>query len=429
MPTLLEQKAAAALECHNAGNYPGAIACYQEMLLLDPQNPTANNNIAVMLMRQGQHQEALPYLQAAFAVTPQDKDVRANLSRLLRHLGQHQALLALGESVAHWYIIEIAAACNLRCPSCPNGNFRDEDYQTTSRFRRGFMNLDLYRQIIPKLRQSHFPPAWFIFYNWGEPLLHPQVDEFIRIANEFGIASSISTNLSHELNLEKAIAAGPRHLKVSLSGSRQEHYVRTHTGGDIRIVKANMYRLRHYLDKYGCQAPVNVGFHLYKHNIGDYYPVKALCEELGFSFDPCMAYYCPTEKIARIVETGQLPEKDRELLDNLLVDIRAQAAIGAKYKDQVTACTIRNNQTIINYDGSVGLCCSTFDPAYSLAPSVLDCDIDAIQQQKKAHPFCNVCMTKGLHVTFGGSAPEGARQELTDAGNMALAALSAPFRF
>ena len=38
------------------------------------------------------------------------------------------------------------------------------------------------------------------FYNWGEPLLNPHLEDFIRIARDYKISSFVSTNLSLRLS-------------------------------------------------------------------------------------------------------------------------------------------------------------------------------------------------------------------------------------
>jgi hypothetical protein len=63
-------------------------------------------------------------------------------------------------------------------------------------------------------------------------------------------------------------------------------------------------------------------------------------------------------------------------------------------------CLLRSEQTAINSDGSVALCCTVFDLEHTIAPSFLDVDHRELQKRKYEHPLCGECMENGLHDTF-----------------------------
>ena len=45
------------------------------------------------------------------------------------------------------YWVEIVGACNLRCPTCPQGNFLEPEF-SVGRNPTGFMELALYKKIL-----------------------------------------------------------------------------------------------------------------------------------------------------------------------------------------------------------------------------------------------------------------------------------------
>ena len=65
-------------------------------------------------------------------------------------------------------------------------------------------------------------------------------------------------------------------------------------------------------------------------------------------------------------------------------------------------CGRRRKKTSIRVDGSVPLCCVSYDPELTAAPSFLDLPHEEIQRRRYAHPFCKTCMEEGLHVDPGG---------------------------
>ena len=69
--------------------------------------------------------------------------------------------------------------------------------------------------------------------------------------------------------MEKIIKSEPDYLKVSLSGFYPEAYNNTHQGGDINLVKKNLYLMKELLDKYKTKTLVDINYHLYKDNSGE----------------------------------------------------------------------------------------------------------------------------------------------------------------
>ena len=87
------------------------------------------------------------------------------------------------------YIVEVAGSCNLRCPSCPQGNSRQADHP------KGFMDVDLFRKIIGKMAHEPVCVQTVALYNWGEALLHPKLPELINIVKNHNFICNISSNL------------------------------------------------------------------------------------------------------------------------------------------------------------------------------------------------------------------------------------------
>ncbi len=187
--------------------------------------------------------------------------------------------------------------------------------------------------------------------------------------------------------------ANPTNLKVSLSGFTQETYGKTHAGGDLALVKANLYRLRHDLDKYKAATRVWVGHHLYRNNQHQLPEVAAVCRELGFEHHPIAAFFQPLERLIEVAEGKGAPHP---ILDELLEHPssyvpRLKASRSGDYD-----CELRFNQTAINHDGTVALCCSVYDRENMLGAHFLEHDHAALEAMKYAHPFCRTCMAHGV---------------------------------
>lgn len=80
----------------------------------------------------------------------------------------------------HKIYLEISNICNLQCSFCPG----------TKRKRRA-MTPDEFAFLLPKLRPW---TDYLYFHLMGEPLLHPQLEEFLRLAGDSGFKVILTTN-------------------------------------------------------------------------------------------------------------------------------------------------------------------------------------------------------------------------------------------
>lgn len=81
------------------------------------------------------------------------------------------------------YAIEISNKCNLTCNYCPH---------KIQKRQKGFMNLEDFKQtltLVKELKQDKLT-----LHNFGEPLLHPQLEEFIKLSKEVVPNVNLSTN-------------------------------------------------------------------------------------------------------------------------------------------------------------------------------------------------------------------------------------------
>jgi hypothetical protein len=294
------------------------------------------------------------------------------------------------------YNIDIAGTCNLGCASCPVGN---TPLKTASRGRqpRGFMPFEQFSKTLEKiLRECPVERPVISIYNWGEPLLHPDVGRIVRLVRSHDLYCAVSTNLNQDRFLDDLVAAGPSNIKISLSGFTQDVYGRTHNKGHIEVVKTNMRRLRELIDQYGSRIDVFIGYHDYIGNDGDELAsMEALARELGFGLKHKIARVAPLEKVLPLSSDGSVPEAaDRPIFDLLLVKPAewTRVALGEGVEE---ACVMRDQEMALNYDGSVALCCNVFDYANNVAPDFLAVSHDELQARKNRHELCGPCQKAG----------------------------------
>jgi radical SAM protein with 4Fe4S-binding SPASM domain len=131
--------------------------------------------------------------------------------------------------------IEPTTSCNLRCPQCPSG-LRSFSRPT------GMLDPVLFSKIIEQFGDYI---TYLHLYFQGEPYLHPQFLDLVKIADEKGIFTSTSTN-AHYLSLEnvdKTLQSGLKKLIVSMDGTTQEVYENYRIGGQLNKVVEGLSQL------------------------------------------------------------------------------------------------------------------------------------------------------------------------------------------
>jgi MoaA/NifB/PqqE/SkfB family radical SAM enzyme len=234
-------------------------------------------------------------------------------------------------------------------------------------------------------------------YNWGEPFLHPELNKIINYLHDNGIAAAVSSNLSIASGeqIKKVIRSSPEYLKVSLSGYYPDVYDTTHAGGDINLVKSNLYRIRYFIDKFGADTLVDVNYHLYTNNNGkNLQKMQELCNELDFSLSTVNSLVMPLERVMDYCD-GKEDIKTKELNKILPVTIDEGISVVSDFKSDI--CPFKDNQININYDLTVPVCCTVFDRKNTIvSENYLEMTLDDINLGKKKIEICKKCMDIGL---------------------------------
>ena len=283
--------------------------------------------------------------------------------------------------------------CNLRCPSCPTGNFREVNNPA------GAMDPELLRKIMAKAISECVVTGVGLF-NWAEPLLHPKIGELVRIVQHHRVPCLLSANLNDIRNLEAALEANPAELRVSVSGFTQETYGVTHRGGSIETVKENMKELARLLKQTKATTRIEVHYHRYKNNLDDEIRMKDYATKLGFAFSAAWALFMPLEKILAYIENDPLlatiTADDYALLDKLALPVREALAAVAPYRD--SPCILQGDQVTLDFRGNTMLCCAVYDASQYGVGEFLTTRLADIQARKESHPMCARCAKNGIHV-------------------------------
>ncbi len=181
--------------------------------------------------------------------------------------------------VLHWgnpasLSIEPTNCCNLHCPECPSGmNLLTRD--------KGIMDLSLYQNLLDQLS----PTLYYLnLYFQGEPYIHPQFTEMVRVAKSKKIFVSTSTN-GHFLTPENArvtIASGLDKLIISLDGTDAESYEQYRVGGNFNKVITGIKEIVEQKKAGGSKKPeIILQFLMLKSNQHQVKQILQLGKDLG----------------------------------------------------------------------------------------------------------------------------------------------------
>ena len=91
--------------------------------------------------------------------------------------------------------IEPVSACNLNCPICLRTQTESSD---------AFLSVQDFQKIVNSGRFD-----FVSLHGWGEPLLHPELTEMIRLAHEQGIITQLTTNATLLKDWQEQLLASP----------------------------------------------------------------------------------------------------------------------------------------------------------------------------------------------------------------------------
>jgi len=152
-------------------------------------------------------------------------------------------------ALPHILQVGVTTYCNLSCPACPTGNKAlDRPAQ--------HLDFDLYRRTVDELRDALM---LMVFWDWGEPLMHPRVAEMVEYASRHDIMSVISTNgtvASSERHLESLVAAQPSVLIVCVDGVDQATHEKYRVGSGLNKVLDTARRLMKIRERLKLPYPV-----------------------------------------------------------------------------------------------------------------------------------------------------------------------------
>jgi radical SAM protein with 4Fe4S-binding SPASM domain len=259
----------------------------------------------------------------------------------------------------------------------------------------------LYQKIIDEVKGFIL---YHMIYFQGEPLLHPNLFEFIRYADQNKIFTCTSTNghfLTEEI-CERIIQSGLKKLIISVDGVTQESYSKYRVGGDLEKVKRGIQTLAKFKKNNHSHYPIiNLQFLVFRHNQHEIDEFKKLAKPLGANqVSVKSAQIESLEEHANLIPT--IEKYSRYTLQNNTFKIKSKLR---------NTCFRIWNTLVITWDGDVIPCCFDKTSEFTMGNLKKGTALQfwksqsfnqfrkSILTNRKKHSICCNC-TEGLSIRF-----------------------------
>lgn len=289
--------------------------------------------------------------------------------------------------------IEPTNLCNFKCVMCFHGN---NEYAEAAKPLKN-MSMECFHKVIDELKswiQKEEKKIKLIkLYSLGEPLIHPDICEMVRLLKEANVCQQIeiTTNaslLSKEV-AEKLVDYGLDIFRASIYAVRKEHnaYI-TKSKIEPQDIFEKIKYLKEYREKKGVSYPKiyakmidtfseeNKEFECLYHEVADIVAIDKLFQLTSGENDAYENFYNDRADTVhkKSMETNLYGERDRK---------------ACRYP--FTHMTIRN-------DGSVIVCCADWLKETKIG-NIHKQSLKDIWESKTLYEFrCNMLKTKGLNI-------------------------------
>lgn len=172
--------------------------------------------------------------------------------------------------------VELSNVCDLQCPVCPTG-------RGLLRRKGQFMDMGLYERL---MREAGKRLLSVFLWAWGEPLLHPQLEQALAIARGHGVLPLLSTNgqsLARPGVVDALVKQPPEYLIVAIDGLTQATQEVFRVGSRLDVILEGVRALREARDRAGQSRPLlHMRMIAMKHNLHEVSRARNFALEHGF---------------------------------------------------------------------------------------------------------------------------------------------------
>lgn len=221
--------------------------------------------------------------------------------------------------------LEPSYACNLACKMCTRGSTSAPE---------AIMSEEVFSRIEPYLHRFKFVHLC----GFGEPLMHPRIDEIIRRIYEKGCLVSFVTNgiLLTPERIKRLLAPDKKikEIAVSIDAAHKETYESIRGKGNFTRLIENLQELKRQVANTEHKPQLTWAFLMMKSNLAELPDAVELAARLGF--DRIVGKHIETahtidELNEALFDTGYVPPPDKETEQRFQETLRESARRGEEF--------------------------------------------------------------------------------------------------
>jgi MoaA/NifB/PqqE/SkfB family radical SAM enzyme len=175
--------------------------------------------------------------------------------------------------VLDWVQIEVTTHCNASCIYCPHT-------LAGERWQNGHFPLTLFQDLLPSLNHTNL----LFLQGWGEPLLHPDLFEMVRLWKNRQKMVGFTTNglLLNKENIHTIVDLQVDILGISFAGTTPSTHNRIRKGTDFdTVVAALEYLQRIKAEKQTTKPAVHLAYVMLTSNFDELKRITRLAKQVG----------------------------------------------------------------------------------------------------------------------------------------------------
>ncbi len=175
--------------------------------------------------------------------------------------------------ILDWAQIEVTTHCNAACLYCPHTLAREK-------WQNGHFPLTLFQELLPSLSHTNL----VFLQGWGEPLLHPDFFEMVRLCKKQQKMVGFTSNglLLNKKNIHTIVDLQVDILGVSFAGTTSSTHNRIRKGTDFDTVVAALEYLQHLkAERKTLKPAVHLAYIMLTSNFDELSRVPRLAKKVG----------------------------------------------------------------------------------------------------------------------------------------------------
>ena len=237
--------------------------------------------------------------------------------------------------------IFISDDCNHKCVGCHSSMLHEEHI--------GKLNIKVVKKVIREL--STLGVEGIEISGGGEPLLHPNIVEFMECVNEKMVGGMITNGTVITEKIGDSIVENLRFVRIALDAGSKDVYEKIHRVNHFKILKNNIRYIVKRKQELKSNITIGLKYLVSEKNYFDIIKATELAKSLGVDYIQFKALRRDENTITDLVKVSELIEDSKKLANN---SFKVMGSIEKTFL--TTPCVLTPIHPTIDASGNVYLC-------------------------------------------------------------------------